>query len=79
MQLVPDIEFRLYESTKSKVRETNELEEKITIEKNNIDIINQEEVDVTDDCDIVSRLSRIVGKNGYVCFPSHEQNVSNKT
>lgn len=78
VQLVPDIEFRLYESTKPKLREKMEIvEKKVDQDKSND---NQEsyleDLEVEDDdCDILGKLSRIIEKNGYICLPDSEQSV----
>ena len=79
VQLVPDIEFRLYESTKSKPREKIDNDEKIVLQQTNSDNVHVESEDLDIDennCDILGRLSRIVEKNGYVCCPCYEQIVS---
>ena len=79
VQLVPDIEFRLYESTKPKPREKIDSDEKISSEKIHREEVAAESDDLDideNDCDILGRLSRIIEKNGCVCFPCHEQSVS---
>lgn len=74
---MPDIEFRLYESTKPKLRGKIDSDDKNISDKTNCDNGTEyEEIDEeNDDCDILDRLSRIVEKNGYVCTPRCEQNV----
>ena len=80
VQLVPDIEFRLYESTKSKFREKTESEENADLENSKCDTSMEkvEELDIADNCDILGKLSRITEKNGYVCLPRIEQTVRRK-
>lgn len=78
--MVPDIEFRLYESTKPKLCEKKGFQEKEylenTIQKD--DIVETDLDEQSNDCDILGRLSRIIQRNGYVCSPLNEQNVSNQ-
>lgn len=79
MQLVPDIEFRLYESTKSKPREKVDTDENVTVGKMNQRDGRAESDDSElddNDCDILERLARVIEKNGYVCIPQNEQTVS---
>lgn len=83
VQLVPDIEFRIYEATKIKgTRERIEAEEKIyeaqepesSVVTNEIE--EQEEFDdLMDESDLYARISKIVNRNQRVCFPKFEQNV----
>lgn len=80
VQLVPDVEFRLYESTKPKIREKIDADEK-ALEKTTGDN-NRTEDDLNvdeNDCDILGKLTKAIQKNGYVCFPVHEQSVSHPT
>lgn len=77
VQLVPDVEFRLYESTKPKLREKIDADK--VLEKPTGDNGRTESDDLNVDeneCDILGKLSKIIQKNGYVCFPLHEQSVS---
>ncbi|XP_011495663.1 PREDICTED: F-box only protein 9 [Ceratosolen solmsi marchali] len=75
VQLVPDIEFRLYESTKPKLRENIDSDEKLTLETsfhdNGVDL--QELDGEENDGDILGRLAKVIGKNGCVCSPHLEQ------
>ncbi|XP_058799475.1 F-box only protein 9 [Phymastichus coffea] len=78
VQLVPDIEFRLYESTKPKFRseKMDIMEKKDVEERENDDHENDVEDSVDNDCDILGKLSRIIEKNGYFCFPECEQSTT---
>jgi len=78
VQLVPDIEVRLYESTKTKTKDR--------FEDDNLDILDND-FSTTDDneqhnepdeeeTDLFLKLSRIVNHNQCVCFPKFEQDVS---
>lgn len=78
VQLVPDVEFRLYESTKPKSRDRlenddrNEAAENLGQDRNDTD---DETIEDADDVDLFAKLSRIVGRNQCVCYPRFEQNV----
>lgn len=79
VQLVPDIEFRLYESTKVKPQRYDP-DGRIDQINSDSHAVNKEEYEETEDedgdSDLFSRLSRIVSRNQCVCFPSFEQSVS---
>lgn len=77
IELVPDIEFRLYESTKLKAREVDEenLENGIYAENDNSDSnINDDDSD--GEKDLYLKLCKIVNRDQCVCFPEFEQNVT---
>ncbi|XP_033221607.1 F-box only protein 9 [Belonocnema kinseyi] len=79
VQLVPDIEFRLYESTKVKPQRFDPNERNDQINNDNC-AVNKEEYEETededDDSDLFSRLSRILSRNQCVCFPSFQQSTT---
>ncbi|XP_012283063.1 F-box only protein 9 [Orussus abietinus] len=78
VQLVPDIEFRLYESTKVKIRDKFSSDEKLDKIDSNVQDSNKsedEDNDDGDDSDLFSKLSRIVYQNQCVCFPRFEQST----
>ncbi|XP_016838278.1 F-box only protein 9 [Nasonia vitripennis] len=78
VQLVPDVEFRLYESTKPKIREKIDADETV-LERPTGDNDRTESDDLNVDeneSDILGKLSRIIQKNGYVCLPLHEQSTT---
>ncbi|XP_011303086.1 F-box only protein 9 [Fopius arisanus] len=73
VQLVPDIEFRLYESTKPKAREKFEKDEKTIVfdcEPPDDDVKGEEEIE---DGNLIVKLSRVLVKNQRVCCPRFEQ------
>ncbi|XP_034943127.1 F-box only protein 9 [Chelonus insularis] len=74
VQLVPDIEFKLYESMKPKVRDKYETADTIEFEKKVNDVRECTETinDIEED-DLINKLSRIVSRNQYVCYPRFEQ------
>ncbi|KAL2739689.1 F-box only protein 9 [Vespula maculifrons] len=80
VQLVPDIEFRLYESTKIKSRERFESDDNlgsIDNDTNNADDNDKdEEEDAEDESDLSVKLSRIVNRNQCVCFRKFEQSTT---
>ncbi|EZA48079.1 F-box only protein 9 [Ooceraea biroi] len=78
VQLVPDIEVRLYESTKTKAKDR--------FEDDNLDVLDND-FSATDDSeqqnepdeeetDLFFKLSRIVNRNQCVCFPKFEQDAT---
>lgn len=80
VQLVPDIEFRLYESTKVKSRDKNDaddslerLDNDVWIANDNVENDNEEDDEETD---LFVKLSKIVNRNQCVCFPKFEQNTT---
>lgn len=79
VQLVPDIEVRLYESTKTKVRDKFDADDSLGTLDNDFstttDSENHNEAD-EEETDLFSKLSKIVNRNQCVCFPKFEQNVS---
>lgn len=79
VQLVPDIEFRLYESTKIKSRERFESDDNLGSIDNDThnadDNDKDEEEDAEDESDLSVKLSRIVNRNQCVCFRKFEQSV----
>lgn len=78
--MVPDIEFRLYESTKAKTRDRFDMEDKFDTLDNDFSITNEysENYNKTEDvdADLLIKLSKIVNRNQCVCFPKFEQSVS---
>ncbi|XP_057332235.1 F-box only protein 9 [Microplitis mediator] len=77
VSLVPDIEFRLYESMKPKIKEkVDSSEEKQKIIVDSGDAYDNDEVDVSEDGALVAKLSRIVNRNQWVCFPRFEQSMT---
>ena len=78
VQLVPDIEFRLYESTKAKPQrfDADERLDKINSDSHAVYKEEYEDTEEDDDeSDLFSKLSKIVNRNRCVCFPSFEQSV----
>lgn len=81
VQLVPDIEVRLYESTKTKVRDKFDAARDDSLDtldndfSTTTDSENHNEAD-EEETDLFSKLSKIVNRNQCVCFPRFEQNVS---
>ena len=78
VQLVPDIEFRLYEQTKAKEKaDSKDIENPVTLDCDSQNENNED--NMSDDSDIEMdlflKLSRIVNSNQMVCFPQYEQNV----
>lgn len=72
--LVPDIEFRLYESTKKSNDDNHEgFDEDIKRIDDNSENCNEE---VEEDSDLFVKLSKIVNQNNCVCFPKFEQNTT---
>lgn len=73
--LVPDIEFRLYESTKAK--SNDDKHEGFVDDSNSTDDraenCNEE---YEEESDLFVKLCKIVNRNKCVCFPKFEQNVS---
>ncbi|XP_039285494.1 F-box only protein 9 [Nilaparvata lugens] len=75
VQMVPDIEFRLYEETSKQARQTHDVE---VISEHNLrtddEYINE---DSEDDCDnrisLLARLQRIVNRTHCVCQPKDQQ------
>lgn len=78
VQLVPDIEVRLYESTKTKVRDKFDADDSLDTLNNDLSTNDSESYFEPDEeeTDLFSKLSRIVNRNQCVCFPKFEQNVS---
>ncbi|KAK2588306.1 hypothetical protein KPH14_004324 [Odynerus spinipes] len=80
VQLVPDIEFRLYESTKIKSRERFEPEDNLGNIENDPhstdDNDRDGEEDTEDEADLCLKLSRIVNRNQRVCCPKFEQSTT---
>lgn len=85
VQLVPDIEFRLYESTKVKPQRFDP-DERLNLdnenrpddrdERENIEDEEDDNDDDGDNSDLFFKLSRIVSRNQRVCFPRFEQNAT---
>ncbi|XP_075228192.1 F-box only protein 9 isoform X2 [Lycorma delicatula] len=74
VQLVPDIEFKLYESSKQRPPERNILENNEGEVCDNETEETQELCDDNDDdADMLIRLQRYVNKTRSVCCPNHEQ------
>lgn len=75
VQLVPDIEFRLYESTKQKTRERIDTEDGIESRDENQGKEIDEEDEEDGDGDLLTKITRIVCRNRCVCSPQFEQSV----
>lgn len=75
VMLVPDIELRLYESTKVKSNDDGDkqLEDDVSSINDNTENYNEEEEEETD---LFVKLCKIVNRNKCVCFPKFEQDVS---
>lgn len=77
--MVPDIEVRLYESTKAKTRDRFDSDDNIDTLDNDFstsnDSKNHNEAD-EEETDLFLKLSKIVNRNQCVCFPKFEQSVS---
>lgn len=80
VQLVPDIEFRLYESTKIKSREKFESDENLGNNDKDQHYTDgndkDEEENSETDGDLCAKLSKIVNSNQCVCYPKFEQNAT---
>ncbi|XP_015117519.1 F-box only protein 9 [Diachasma alloeum] len=76
VQLVPDIEFRLYESTKPKAREKFEKDEKKIVFEGDRDDEDIDDDEESDDGDLLTKLSRILAKSQCVCSPRFEQSTT---
>lgn len=75
VQLVPDIEFRLYDSTK--LKSNDESLEDLDNGVNNIDDNSENHNDKSEEeSDLFIKLCKIINLNKCVCFPKFEQNVS---
>ncbi|GAB1866468.1 F-box only protein 9 [Camponotus japonicus] len=79
VQLVPDIEVRLYESTKTKTRDRFDADDQLDTLDNDYstsnDSENYNEVD-EEETDLYLKLSKIVNRNQCVCFPKFEQSTT---
>lgn len=79
VQLVPDIEVRLYESTMAKARDRFDADDCFDTLDNDFsttnDSENHNEVE-EEGTDLFLKLSKIVNCNQCVCFPKFEQSVS---
>ncbi|XP_066581169.1 F-box only protein 9 [Prorops nasuta] len=75
--LIPDIEFRLYESTKLKTRDRFEEDKDEQIE-NDLFSSNEKDEDDNEDekTDLLAKLSRIVNRNQWVCTPKFQQSTT---
>ncbi|XP_020291557.1 F-box only protein 9 isoform X1 [Pseudomyrmex gracilis] len=78
-QLVPDIEVRLYESTKTKTRDRFDTDDSLdTFDKDfttNNDNENYNDDD-EEETDLFLKLSKIVNRNQCVCFPKIDQSAT---
>lgn len=76
--LVPDIELRLYESTKVKSNDDNHegYDNDINNIGENAENYNEED---EEESDLFVKLCKIVNQNKCVCFPKFEQTVSTYT
>ena len=75
---MPDIEFRFYEWSKKQQEKKDYEDEDLlndNVEHTRIEESHIEEDDDYDDCNIFERLSRIVERNGCICYPAEYQNV----
>lgn len=79
VQLVPDIEVRLYESTKAKTRDRFDADDSLDTLNNDFSTSNDSDnyngAD-EEETDLFLKLSKIVNCNQCVCFPKFEQSVS---
>ena len=75
VQLVPDIEFRLYESTKVKASDDNleGFDNDLTNVNDNTENHNDEE---DEEIDLFIKLCKTANRNKCVCFPKFEQNAT---
>lgn len=76
--MVPDIEVRLYESTKMKAKDRFE-DDSLDALNNDFSATNDSEPrnePYEEETDLFLKLSRIVNRNQCVCFPKFEQDVS---
>lgn len=76
VQLVPDVEFKLYESTKSKPRmrlDTDKSSDVFTESIKYSERLESDDDDLSLDTDLYSRFQRKVGKNHLVCLMQYEQ------
>ena len=73
--LVPDIELRLYESTKLKSNDDGDkqLEDDVSSINDNTENYNEEKEEETD---LFVKLCKIVNRNKCVCFPKFEQDAT---
>ncbi|KAI4475720.1 hypothetical protein M0802_015056 [Mischocyttarus mexicanus] len=84
VQLVPDIEFRLYDSTIIKTREWFESDDNLgniengahNSDNNDEDEEEEDDDDDEDESDLFVKLSRIINRNQCVCFPQVEQSTT---
>ncbi|XP_012260502.2 F-box only protein 9 isoform X2 [Athalia rosae] len=76
VQLVPDIEFRLYESSKPKLRERLESDNRIDVQVEELDEKADDEENDEDDVDLLTKVSRIICRNRCVCYPQFEQSAT---
>jgi hypothetical protein len=76
--LVPDIEVRLYESTKTKTKDRFEDDNLDTLDNDFSTTDDNEQHNEPDEeeTDLFLKLSKIVNHNQCVCFPKFEQDVS---
>ncbi|XP_076173513.1 F-box only protein 9 [Ptiloglossa arizonensis] len=75
VQLVPDIEFRLYDSTK--LKSNDESLEDLDNGVNNIDDNSENHNDKSEEeSDLFIKLCKIINLNKCVCFPKFEQNTT---
>lgn len=78
VQLVPDIEVRLYESTKTKAKDRFEDDSLDALDNDftTTDDSEQRNEPGEEETDLSLKLSKIVNRNHCVCFPKFEQDVS---
>jgi len=79
VQLVPDIEFRLYDANKVKPRErqeTDNSEDDLEVGPDQEGDIGLEDDDGDNDTDLISRLQRLFSRSVCVCTPHHEQKAT---
>ncbi|XP_014478982.1 PREDICTED: F-box only protein 9 isoform X1 [Dinoponera quadriceps] len=77
VQLVPDVEVRLYESTKTKVRDKFDADDSLDTLNNDFSTNDSDNFEADEEeTDLFSKLSRIVNRNQCVCFPKFEQNTT---
>lgn len=76
VQLVPDIELKLYESSKTKPRvrrETVSSNDEYNDSLNLVEDLESDDEDVLPDTDLYARFQRKVSKHHCVCLPQYEQ------
>ncbi|XP_023726122.2 F-box only protein 9 [Cryptotermes secundus] len=80
VQLVPDIEFRLYDASKLKPRERHEIDNSADDlevgHDQEVDSGSEDDDDDDSDTDLLSHLQRLFSRSMCVCTPHHEQKAT---